>query len=150
MSRRSQRYTLDLGTDQDIELATSEWNELLSGGWIERTGYKTARPKRGVVAWVRRGVLWMTPLARIPAVTADWFLIWLFRVSVISAAHVFESRSQRQERVLIEQEQERQNEALLWRVSRNTKGANEFRWIPAGHKAEILRALRPEMLGEAI
>jgi hypothetical protein len=150
MARRSQRYTLDVGTDQEFELTTPEWNELLAGGWIERTGYKTARPRRGVVMWIRGGDLWLTPLARIPSVTANWFLIWLFGVEVMSAAYVAESPVERRERIAIEREREAQNEALMWRTFRGTKGANEFRWIPAGHKAEILRALRPEMLGEAI
>jgi len=145
MARRSQRYTLDIGSDQDYELSTPEWNELLSGGWIERSGYKTARPRRGVVAWVRGGDLWMSPLARVPSVTAKWFLIWLFRASVISAAYIAETANQRQERVVLERERERQNEALIWLASRKTRGANEFRWIPAEHKAEIIRALKPEL-----
>jgi hypothetical protein len=150
MARRSTPYLLDLGSDQETELSLLEWNELLTNGWIERTGYKTARPRRGVVAWIRGGDLWMTPLARIPSVTAGWFLIWLFRVGVISASYVSETASERRERIAIEREREAQNEALLWRTFRNTKGANEFRWIPAGHKTEIFRALKPEMLGEAI
>jgi hypothetical protein len=150
MARRSTPYLLDLGSDQETELSLTQWNELLSGGWIEQLGYKTARPRRGVVAWIRGGDLWMTPLARIPSVTAGWFLIWLFRVGVISAAQIAETLSERRERVAIEREREAQNEALVWRTFRGTKGANEFRWIPAKHKAEILRALRPEMSGEAI
>jgi hypothetical protein len=150
MSRRSQRYTLDVGTDQDFELTTPEWKELLSGGWIERTGYKTARPRRGVVAWIRGGDLWLTPLARIPAVTAGWFLLRLFRVCVISAGQSPKIRAAHREWALFDMERETQNEALLWRTSRNTRGRNSFSWIPAGHKAEILRALRPEMSGEAI
>jgi hypothetical protein len=150
MARRSTPYLLDLGSDQETELSLAEWNELRAGGWIEPTGYKTARPRRGVVAWIRGGDLWMAPLARVPSVTAKWFLIWLFRVSLISAAQLAETVSQRKERVLFERERETQNEALLWRTFRHTKGANEFRWIPAKHKAEILRTLRPEMSGEAI
>jgi hypothetical protein len=150
MARRSQRYTLDIGTDQDFELSTPEWKELLSGGWIEQTGYKTARPRRGVFAWVRGGELWVAPLARVPSVTAKWFLLWLYRVGVISAAQITETLSERRERVAIERERESENEALLWRTFRGTKGANEFRWIPAGHKAEIMRALKPEMVGDAI
>jgi hypothetical protein len=144
MARRSQRYTLDIGSDQDFELTTPEWNELLSGGWVERTGYKTARPRRGVVAWVRGGELWMTPLARVPSVTAKWFLIWLFRVGVIPAAYIVETGSQRQERVIFERERERQNEALIWLASRKTKGANEFRWMTPAQKAEVMR-LKPEL-----
>jgi hypothetical protein len=150
MSRRSQRYTLDLGRGESSELSASEWDELLANGWIERIGYKTARPRRGVVAWIRGGQLWVAPIVHMPCVTASWFLIWLFQIEVMSAAYLTESRSDRQERVLFERERDRHNEALLWRTFRHTKGANEFRWIPAGHKSEILRALRPEMLGEAI
>src|SRR5262245_30262243 len=106
MARRSRRYTLDVGTDQDYELTTPEWNELLAARWIERTGYKTARPRRGVVAWVRGGDLWLTPLARTPSVTARWFLIWLYRVAVISAAQMVETPVERRERVAIERERE--------------------------------------------
>jgi hypothetical protein len=150
MARRSQRYTLDIGTDLDFELTTPEWNELLSGGWIEQTGHKTARPRRGVVAWVRGGELWVAQLARIPSVTANWFLIWLFRVEVISAAFITETVSGRQERMMFERERERQNEALLWRTHRNTKGANEFRYATVQQKTEVFRALKPELLREAI
>jgi hypothetical protein len=148
MTRRSQRYTLDVGTDQDFELTTAEWNELFAGGWVEKTGYKIARPRRGVVAWIRGG-LWLTPLARIPSVTANWFLIWLFGVEVMSAAYVAESPVERRERIAIEQDREAQNEALLWRTHRNTKGANEFRYATAQQKAEVFRALKPELLREA-
>jgi hypothetical protein len=144
MARRSQRYTLDIGSDQDFELATPEWDELLSGGWIERTGYKTARPRRGVVAWVRGGDLWVMPFAHMSCVTAKWFLIWLFQVSVISAAHVAETVSERQERVLFERERERQNEALIWCSRRGKKGANEFRWMTPAQKTEAMR-LKPEL-----
>src|SRR5262245_11483058 len=148
MSRRSQRYTLDVGTDQDFELTTPEWDELLAGGWIEPNGYKTARPRRGVVAWVRGGDLWMTPLARVSSVTAKWFLIWLFRVGWSAAACIAGTASQRQERLIFERERERQNEALIWLASRKTKGANEFRWMTPAQKAEAMR-LKPEPLREA-
>jgi hypothetical protein len=148
MARRSTSYLLDLGSDQETELSLSEWNELLSGGWIERTGYKTARPRRGVVAWIRGGDLWLTPLARIPAVTARWFVIWLFQIEIMSAAYLTESRSQRHYRVLLERERERQNEALIWLASRKTKGANEFRWMTPAQKAEVMR-LKPELMGES-
>jgi hypothetical protein len=149
MARRSQRYTLNVGTDQDFELTTPEWNELLAAGWIERTGYKTARPRRGVVAWVRGGLLFVIPFARMSCVTARWFLIWLFEVTVISAAYVGETVSKRQERMLFERERERQNEALIWCSRRGKKGANEYRWMTSKQKTEIFRALKPEMLCEA-
>jgi len=150
MARRSTPYLLNLGSDLETELSLSEWDELLAGGWIERIGYKTARPRRGVVAWIRGGDLFVAPFAPMSCVTARWFLIWLFEVTVISAAYVGETVNQRQERALFERERERQNEALIWLARRGKKGKNEFRWIPSGHKAEILRALRPEMSGGAI
>jgi hypothetical protein len=148
MARRSQRYTLDVGTDQDFELATPEWNELLSGGWIERTGYKTARPRRGVVAWIRGGDLWIAPIVRMPCVTASWFLIWLFQVSVSSAEQSAEVRRAQQEWSLRERERETQNEALIWCSRRGKRGANEFRWMTPAQKAEVMK-LKPELMGES-
>jgi hypothetical protein len=103
----------DSRKDTDYELSISEWNELLSGGWIERTGYKTARPRRVVVAWVRGGDLWLALLAYMPCATADWFLIWLFRLGLISAAEVGEDSNSRMERVLRRQENELQWEAAI-------------------------------------
>jgi len=150
MARRSRPYLLDLGSDQETELSLSEWNELLAGGWIERTGYKTARPKRGVAAWIRGGQLWVAPIVRMPCVTADWFLIWLFQVEIMAAAYLSESVNDRQERVLFERERERQNEALIWCSRRGKKGANEFRWVTPAQKAEILKALRPEISGASV
>ena len=38
----------------------------------------------------------------------------------------------------------------IWRATRHRRRANELTWISAEHKAQILRALRPEMSGEAI
>lgn len=80
------------------------------------------RPRRGVVAWVHGGDLWLTPLAWVPSVTAKWFLLWLYRVGVISAAQITETLGEHRERVAIEREREAQNEALLWRTFRGTKG----------------------------
>ena len=148
MARRSTPYLLDLGSDQETELSLSEWNELLSGAWIEPTGYKTARPRRGVVAWIRGGDLFLAPLAHMPCVTAGWFLIWLFHVTVMSAGQSQEIRAVNREWALLDRERERQNEALIWRARRNTKGKNEFRYIPADRKAEYFRALKPELLRE--
>jgi hypothetical protein len=148
MARRSTPYLLDLGSDQETELSLAEWNELLANGWIEQTGYKSARPRRGVVAWIRGGDLWLTPFTPMSCVTARWFLIWLFQVEIMSAAYLTESRSQRQERILFERERERQNEALIWLASRKTKGANEFRWMTPAQKAEAMR-LKPELMAEA-
>jgi hypothetical protein len=150
MTRRSKPYLIKLGSDQDFNLSASEWNELISLGWIEPAGYKTARPRRGVVAWVRGGDLWLAPIVRMPSVTAQWFLLWLFRSTVIPATWIGDSLIERRERVAIEREREAQNEALLWRTFRGTKGANEFRWIPAERKAEYLNALRPEIIQPAV
>jgi hypothetical protein len=148
MSRRSQRYTLELGRGESSELSASERDELLTNGWIESTGYKTARTRRGVVAWIRGGQLWVAPIVHMPCVTASWFLIWLFQIEVMSAAYLTESRIQRQERVLFERERDRQNEAVLWRASRKTRGANEFRWMTQAQKAEVMK-LKPELMGES-
>jgi hypothetical protein len=149
MARRSAPYLLTLGSDQETELSLSEWDDLLSGGWIERTGYKTARPRRGVVAWIRGGDLWMAPIVRMPCVTASWFLIWLFQVSVSSAEQSAEVRRAQQEWSLRERERETQNEALIWCSRRGKRGANEFRWMTPAQKAEVMRALRPEPVAEA-
>jgi hypothetical protein len=149
MARRSQRYTLDVGTDQDFELTTPEWNELRAGGWIELTGYKTARPKRGVVMWVRGGDLWVLAIKRIPVVTARWFYLWLF-VTVESDYLVGEAYFERQEWAMRDRERESENEALLWRTFRGTRGANEFRYATRWQKNEVFRAMKPEMLREAI
>lgn len=148
MARRFfNHYYVRLDRDQEFKLSAAEWNELLAGGWIEpeAPGSKRARFRRGVVAWIRGGDLWVAPLAYLPSVTARWFLLWLFCTTVISAGQSAEIRSAQREWALVERERETQNEALLWCTFRNTKGANEFRWIPAGHKAEVLRALRPEI-----
>jgi hypothetical protein len=140
---------LDLGSDLETEVSLAEWNELRAAGWIEPTGYKTARPKRGVVAWIRNGQLWLAPICHMPCATADWFLIWLFSVEVMSAAYLSESVNDRQERMFFERERDRQNEALIWLASRRTKGKNEYRWMKPGQKTEVFRAMKPEMLGEA-
>jgi hypothetical protein len=150
MTRRfNSRYFVRLTRDHEFKLSASEFHELRNGGWIEpdAPGSKYADLRRGIVAWVRGGDLYLLSLARIQTVTAGWIRAWLYKAGVISAAYVGETICERQERLLFEQERERQNEALLWRTFRDTKGANEFRWIPARHKAELLRALRPEMSG---
>jgi hypothetical protein len=148
MSRRSQRYTLELGRGESSELSASERDELLTNGWIESTGYKTARPRRGVVAWIRGGDLWIAPIVRMPCVTARWFLLWLWRVSVISLGQSPEIRAAHREWSLFDRERETQNEALIWCSRRGKKGANEFRWMTPAQKAEVMR-LKPELMGEA-
>jgi hypothetical protein len=148
MSRRSQRYTLELGRGESSELSASERDELLTNGWIESTGYKTARPRRGVVAWIRGGDLWIAPIVRMPCVTARWFLIWLFRAIVDSAGQSAEIRRAQQEWAIFDMERETQNEALIWRARRGKKGKNEFRWMTPAQKAEVMR-LKPELMGES-
>lgn len=144
MARRSTPYILDLGSDQETELSLSDWNELLDNGWIERTGYKIARPRRGVVAWIRNGELWVAPICHMPCVTGDWFLIWLFQIEIMAACYLTESQSERQERIFFERERDRQNEALLWLASRKTRGKNEYCWMTRAQKADAMR-LKPQL-----
>ena len=144
MARRSTSYRLNLGSDLETELSLAEWNELLAGGWIEQTGYKTARPRRGVVAWIRGGQLWVAPIVHMPCFTADWFLIWLFQIEIIPAAYLSESVNERHMRVLFEFERDRQNEAVIWCSRRGKKGKNEYRWMTPAQKAEAMR-LKPEL-----
>lgn len=144
MPKPQKRYTLDLGRDESSELSASEWKELLANGWIEQTGYKTARPRRGVVAWIRNGDLWVVPICHMPCVTADWFRIWLFRVAVFSAGQSAEIRAVHREWTLLDRDRETQNEALIWCSRRGKKGANEYRWMTPEQKAEALK-LRPTL-----
>jgi hypothetical protein len=130
---------IDLGSDLETEVSQAEWNELRAGGWIEPTGRKTARPRRGVVMWIRGGHLCVAPLAYMPCATADWFLIWLYSVTVMSAAYLTETVSDRQERVALERERERQNEAAVWRARRDSKGRNEYCYMTPAQKAEAMK-----------
>ena len=146
MARRSKPYIIELAAGQVFKLSASEWDELLSGGWIVETGFKTARPKSGVIAWVRGGNLSVFAFVRLR--TASWARAWLFKVGIIRASAIGEAWDQRRERVMRDLDRDLQNEALLWRTfrDRRTKGANSFSWIASDHKIEILRALRPELV----
>ena len=67
---------------------------------------------------------------------------WLYAPETVSAQTVGESWEQRRERVRLEQDRDAQNEAMLWQMERNTKGRNEYAYVPAERKIEILKALR--------
>jgi hypothetical protein len=150
-SNNRNRYFVRLGRDQEFKLSAQEFHEIYSGGWIEpdAPGSSYASLRRGVVAWIRGGDLHLLSLANIRTATAGWWRAWLYRVDTVPASQVGQSLSERQEALLIEQERERQNEALLWRTFRDTKGANEFTWIPAETKAEMLKAFGVEMVQPA-
>jgi hypothetical protein len=152
MGRRSKPYFLEISTDRKFDLSASEWDELLAGGWAEPIPdrIKIARLVPRVAGWIRGCDLYLLDLvatARIRSVSASWAHAWLYRVGLIPASAVGETRFERESRMKRELDEALWIDAFLWRTSRKekTKGANSLVWIDAETKSEIFRAFGLEM-----
>jgi hypothetical protein len=130
-----------------FQVPAADWGEYLRHGFAVRHSERVARPRAGVrLVWEEgRHMLKDSESGLEAAIPSSWRMViqaWLFKSVTIKAAQLKESPTERQERILFEAERERQNEAVLWRTSRDTKGANEFAWIDPAAKVEMIGALR--------
>jgi hypothetical protein len=150
MTRRSKPYIVELSAARNFKLSASEWGELLGGGWARSIPdrIKTARLVHGVGGVIRACDLYLFALDRIRTVSDSWAHAWLYRVGIVRASAVGETRFDREDRVMREMAEALWIDAFLWRTSRDekAKGANSFAWIDSDHKLEIIRALRPERI----
>lgn len=145
--RNRKPYLLDIGGGRHFDLTAAEFAELRAGGWIIPDG-KTAKLRAGVITRIRGCDLFLFSTARLQTVCQSWDYAWFFHVGQVRGKAVVENWEEREARVMRERDEELFVDAFLWRTERGKKrkGANELRWVDPEHKAEVLRALKPEML----
>jgi len=149
MTRRSSRkaFRIQISSNRPAhEVSASDFQRYASLGLIEVKSPRFGVPARGYLASVITGRIEFAPVVRIPTFCSSWYWAWFLKVAVVAAEQVAETWEQRHERIVRERQDDADLDAVIWQSSRNQKARNWFSWIPEEHKAEIIGALKPEMV----